>query len=433
MFCDLREWGDFVDVYDKLKILTDAAKYDAACTSSGVDRNAAPGGIGNATACGICHTFAADGRCISLLKVLFTNACMYDCKYCVNRRSNDTPRAAFTPEELADLTIEFYRRNYIEGLFVSSGVVKNPDYTCELLIKCLRILREKYKFSGYIHTKMIPGASPDLIEQLGLLADRTSVNIELPSQNSLSILAPDKSKKSILAPMSYVTQRIEQNSTEIVKYRNTPKFSPAGQATQMIIGATPDSDYQILSLTQSLYKHYGLRRVFFSAYMPVVENKFLPALDVRPPLLREHRLYQADFLLRQYGFTANEILCEDEQNLNLYVDPKCQWALRHLDQFPVEINKANYNELLKIPGIGPTSAKRIMISRSEGQLDFPDLKKLGVVLKRAKFFCICKGKRFPGLQFSHSDVLFALMSPAEMALYRQDFGNEIPNQLSFLQ
>lgn len=421
-----------MDVYDKLKILTDAAKYDAACTSSGVDRGAAPGGIGNATACGICHTFAADGRCISLLKVLFTNACMYDCKYCVNRHSNDTPRAAFTPEELADLTIEFYRRNYIEGLFVSSGVVKSPDYTCELLIKCLIILREDYKFSGYIHTKMIPGASPELIEELGLLADRTSVNIELPSQESLSILAPDKTKKSILAPMSYVTQRIEQNSTEIVKYHNAPKFSPAGQATQMIIGATPDSDYQILSLTQSLYKHYGLRRVFFSAYMPVVENKFLPSLNVRPPLLREHRLYQADFLLRQYGFTANEILSEDEQNLNLYVDPKCQWALCHLDKFPVEINSASYHELLKIPGIGPVSAKRIVISRSEGQLDFPDLKKLGVVLKRAKFFCICRGKAYPGLQFSHSDVLFALMSPAEMAMYRRDFGNEVPDQMSLL-
>ncbi|VBB08548.1 aldolase-type tim barrel, partial [Lucifera butyrica] len=275
-----------MDVFDKLKILTDAAKYDVACTSSGVDKKAMAGGIGSAAACGICHSFSADGRCISLLKVLLTNVCAYDCKYCVNRRTNDTPRAAFTPRELADLTISFYRRNYIEGLFLSSGVLKNPDYTCEQMIETLRILRQEYRFSGYIHAKAIPGADRDLITRLGMLADRMSVNIELPSQNSLRLLAPDKSKHSIFTPMGHIQNRIRENTRDIVKYRHAPKFVPAGQSTQMIIGATPDTDWQILNLAEGLYKKYSLKRVFFSAYVPVAADSRLPALDTKPPLWR---------------------------------------------------------------------------------------------------------------------------------------------------
>lgn len=312
-----------MDVFDKLKILTDAAKYDVACTSSGVNKKASAGGIGSAAAWGICHTFAADGRCISLLKVLMTNVCSYDCKYCVNRRSNDTPRAAFTPRELAELTINFYRRNYIEGLFLSSGILNTPDYACEQMIEALRILREEYRFSGYIHAKALPGADSTLIARLGMLADRMSVNIELPSQSSLQLLAPDKSKQSILAPMGYIKNRIQENSTDMIKYRHAPKFVPAGQSTQMIVGATPDSDFQILNLTESLYKNYKLKRVFFSAYMPVAEDVLLPAIDTQPPLLREHRLYQADWLLRFYGFTATELLDQQHPSFNPYIDPKC--------------------------------------------------------------------------------------------------------------
>ncbi|MBP2628036.1 MAG: putative modification/repair radical protein, partial [Firmicutes bacterium] len=349
-----------MDVFEKLKILTDAAKYDVACTSSGVDKKTAAHGIGNAAASGICHSFSADGRCISLLKVLMTNICAYDCKYCVNRKSNDTPRASFAPRELAELTINFYRRNYIEGLFLSSGVLKNPDYTTEQMIETLRILREEYRFSGYIHAKAIPGTDDGLIAHLGMLADRMSVNIELPSQNSLQLLAPDKSKHSILAPMGYIQQQIQENSTDIIKYRHAPKFVPAGQSTQMIIGATPDTDFQILNLTESLYKKYKLKRVFFSAYMPVTENTLLPTADTKPPLLREHRLYQADWLLRFYGFTANELLDQHHQNFNPYIDPKCNWALNHMNFFPMDINRASYSDLLRVPGIGVNSAKKIV-------------------------------------------------------------------------
>lgn len=297
-------------IAEKLEILTDAAKYDVACTSSGVDRGGQKGKIGSATAVGICHTFAADGRCISLLKVLLSNACAYDCAYCQNRRSNDIRRASFTPKELADLTIGFYRRNYIEGLFLSSGVLKNPDYTTELMIEALRILREEYGFLGYIHAKAIPGADPALTERLGYLADRMSVNIELPSRGSLQLLAPDKKADQIFSPMEQIRDGMEENRAALVKYRRAPKFVPAGQSTQMIIGASGETDYQILNLSAGLYKKYKLKRVFFSAYIPVVEGKNLPSLDTKPPLLREHRLYQADWLLRFYGFDAKELLSE---------------------------------------------------------------------------------------------------------------------------
>lgn len=423
-----------MDVFDKLKILTDAAKYDVACTSSGVDKKAGAGQIGSAAAAGICHSFAADGRCISLLKVLMTNICSYDCKYCVNRHSNDTPRAFFTPRELAELTINFYRRNYIEGLFLSSGIMKNPDYTCEQMIETLRILREEYRFSGYIHAKAIPGADNALISRLGMLADRMSINIELPSQNSLTLLAPDKTKHSILAPMSYIQNRIQENSTDLVKYRHAPKFVPAGQSTQMIIGATPDTDFQILNLAENLYRKYKLKRVFFSAYIPVVENSLLPAVDTKPPLWREHRLYQADWLLRFYGFTAGELLDGQNQSFNPFVDPKCNWALHHMDFFPLDVNRAAYEDLLRVPGIGVNSAQRIVRARRSGSLNFAGLKKLGVVLKRAQYFITCSGRTAEGISLTRGAVLRALMSEKTLEMYRANipFDNE-PQQLSLFE
>ena len=393
-----------------LEILTDAAKYDVACTSSGVDRKGEKGSLGSAVSCGICHSFAADGRCISLLKLLFTNVCIYDCKYCVNRRSNDTPRAAFTPRELCDLVIGFYRRNYIEGLFLSSGVIKSPDYTCELMIEALTLLREEYRFRGYIHVKAIPGADEALLQRLGLLADRMSVNIELPSEQSLKTLCPDKSKHSIFEPMKLIAGRIEENSHDMVRYHHAPKFAPAGQSTQMIVGATPDSDYQILMLAEGLYKKYKLKRVFFSAYMPVVENALLPPMDTKPPLLREHRLYQADWLLRFYGFEARELLGPERQNFNPLLDPKCNWALGHMEYFPVEINRADYHTLLRVPGIGPKSAKAILTARRMASLDFSSLKKLGVVLKRAQYFITCRGKALEGLRVTPDTALRNLIT-----------------------
>lgn len=399
-----------MEIIDKLEILSDSAKYDAACTSSGVDRGGSADGIGNTAACGICHSFAADGRCISLLKVLLTNYCMYDCKYCVNRRSNDVPRAKFTPRELADITLNFYKRNYIEGLFLSSGIIQSPDYTCEQMIETLSIIRNEYKFNGYIHAKAIPGASPELIERLGTLADRMSVNIELPSQMSLQKLAPDKSKSAILLPMGQIKTRIQENCTELVKYKSAPKFAPAGQSTQMIIGASPDTDFQILRLTEALYNKYSLKRVFYSAYVPVGDDKFLPPATTKPPLLREHRLYQADWLLRFYGFEAREILDEKHQEFNPLLDPKCNWAVEHPEYFPVEVNSAKYEMLLRVPGIGVNSAKRIMAARRTARLDYKDLKKLGVVLKRAQYFVVCSGKKADGLKITESAVMRQLMS-----------------------
>ncbi|MBC8610360.1 putative DNA modification/repair radical SAM protein [Massilimaliae timonensis] len=408
-------------IFEKLKILADSAKYDVACTSSGVDRVGQPGDLGSAVSCGICHSFAADGRCISLLKVLMTNFCVYDCKYCVNRRSNDTPRAAFTPRELADLTIQFYRRNYIEGLFLSSGILRTPDDTCEKMIETLTILREEYRFQGYIHVKAIPGADSRLVARLGLLADRMSVNIELPSQDSLKTLAPDKSKTDILKPMGYIFGRIQENGADLVKYRHAPRFAPAGQSTQMIVGATPDSDFQILRLTEGLYRKYQLKRVFFSAYIPVVEDSLLPSVTTKPPLLREHRLYQADWLLRFYGFEAKELLDEEHQNFNPVLDPKCNWAVNHLELFPVEINRVSYDMLLRVPGIGVKSARKILKARKVGPLHFEDLKKLGVVLKRAQYFIVCCGKAAQGMRITQDSILRGLLSDKGMAMLPQSY------------
>ena len=407
-----------MDVMEKLTILTDAAKYDAACTSSGASRGSRAGYIGNTSSsvAGCCHTFSADGRCVTLLKVLMTNCCVYDCKYCVNRCSNDTRRAAFTPEELADLTIQFYRRNYIEGLFLSSGVMVSPDYTTERMIRCLELLRHHYRFNGYIHAKTIPGTDPDLVQRLGLLADRLSVNIELPSEQGLQTLAPNKTRKAIFRPMGLITSTLRENKEELVKYRHTPRFAPAGQSTQMIIGATPDSDRHILSLTQALYDKYRLKRVFYSAYVPVVENTLLPSLDTKPPLLREHRLYQADWLLRFYGFRAEELLDEDDPNFNPLVDPKCSWALKHPAFFPVEINTASREELLRVPGIGTVSTRRILYARRARKLEHEDLRKLGVVMKRAQYFITCKGKILDGVCRRPDSILRNLAALERAAL-----------------
>ena len=388
-----------VDMMEKLTILADAAKYDVACTSSGVDRGHRAGKVGSAVNYGCCHTFTADGRCVSLLKVLFSNACSYDCAYCVNRKSNDLPRATFTPRELCELTMQFYRRNYIEGLFLSSAVLGTPDRTMELMIEAIRLLRREYRFNGYIHAKAIPGADPALVHAMGLLADRMSVNIELPSEQSLNLLCPDKGKKPILGNMAQIRDGITQSKQELALYKHAPKFAPAGQSTQMIVGATPESDLHILRLTQNLYRRYSLKRVFFSAYMPVAEGPNLPvARGYQPPLLREHRLYQADWLLRFYQFDAEELLDEGHPNFDPALDPKCCWALNHPEFFPVEVNRADPEMLLRVPGVGPTSVRKILLARRHCTLDFPHLKKLGVVLKRAQYFLLCDGKAMEGLR-----------------------------------
>ncbi len=415
---------------ERLHILADAAKYDVACTSSGVDRKGKKGFLGNSAACGICHSFASDGRCISLLKVLMTNHCIYDCKYCQNRVSNDIERAAFTPEEICEITIEFYKRNYIEGLFLSSGVDRNPTYTMEQICRTLYLLRSIYRFNGYIHVKAVPGAPDDLLTTAGYLADRMSINLELPTEEGMKKLAPNKTHKAILNPMGKVTETIAAHRLALGKearmersYGNrylensifsdkliegkkkslelpapvkkevpNRSFASAGQSTQMIIGATPETDYSLIKTTQYLYQSYDLKRVFFSAYVPLNEDSVLPALDTPVPLLREHRLYQADWLLRFYGFQADELLSQERPNFNELLDPKCEWALRHLEIFPVEINTAPYDVVLRIPGVGPKSAIRIMQARRYGKVDFPHLKKMGVVLKRAHYFITCGGK-----------------------------------------
>ena len=401
-------------IYEKLNILTDAAKYDVACTSSGTSRKNDGTGMGNCEKSGICHSFSADGRCISLLKILFTNECIYDCKYCINRRSNDVRRASFTPDEICTLTMEFYRRNYIEGLFLSSGILKSPDYTMELIYAAIYKLRKEYNFQGYIHVKAIPGANPELIQRLGFLADRMSVNLELPTSESLRVLAPHKNRKNILTPMRLVQNQMAENKQEIMLYRNAPRFVPAGQSTQMIIGASPESDYQIMQVAESLYQKFELKRVFYSAFVHVNEDSMLPAkTDEGPPLLREHRLYQADWLLRYYHFKADELLSEANPNFNVLFDPKCNWALQHLEIFPVEINKADYKILLRVPGIGYKSASRIVKARRLGTLDFADLKKMGVVLKRALYFITCNGKMMYPVKIEEDYITRNMLSAGE--------------------
>ena len=453
-----------LDLKEKLRILSDAAKYDAACTSSGVDRPGKPGELGNSVAAGICHSFAADGRCISLLKILLTNHCIFDCKYCMNRRSNDIERAAFTADEICTLTIEFYRRNYIEGLFLSSGIMQSPDHTMEQIYEVLYKLRIHHRFRGYIHVKAIPGADGALLDEAGYLADRMSVNLELPTAESLRALAPHKTRDAILKPMRRIQTGIEQarlsmgqtprleRAYGVKHFRNgifrdsgnerlgaeeraalpghltgrhltAPRsFVPAGQSTQIIVGATRESDYQMMMVAQALYRQYDLKRVFFSAYVGLNEDSSLPAPGGKPPLLREHRLYQADWLLRYYGFRAEELLSEERPNFNVLLDPKCDWAVRHLEYFPVEIMKADYERLLRVPGIGAKSARRILQARKFAALDFPDLKKLGVVLKRAHYFIVCQGRQMYPVRLEENRITAGLISDSQKKNWQIEYG-----------
>lgn len=390
---------------EKLAVLADGAKYDVSCASSGVNKHN-QGGIGNSKSFGICHTWSADGRCVSLLKILLTNYCIYNCNYCVNRNQNDIPRASFTPREVADLMIQFYRRNYIEGLFLSSGIERSPNHTMERIYQVLDILRHEYHFYGYIHVKVIPGADPALVNKTGLLADRMSINIEQPTEQSLKLLAPQKTLPVLFAPMNQINNQMTQNASERKIFRHVQKFVPAGQSTQMIVGASKDSDLSIIKATETLYNRFQLKRVYYSAYVPVNEGPNLPALSTSPPLLREHRLYQADWLLRFYSFKADEIVNEQSPFLDTDFDPKISWALRNMQLFPLEINQASYEELLRIPGVGVTSAQRIILQRRLGNISYNHLKKMGVVLKRAKYFITCQGCYYGGI-------------PAESALVRQ--------------
>lgn len=411
---------DGMSVMEKLGILSDAAKYDVACTSSGVKRRGDGVHMGNTEASGICHSFSADGRCISLLKILMTNECIYDCRYCINRRSNDVKRALFTPEEICELTMNFYRRNYIEGLFLSSGILQSPDVTMELLYRTLYLLRNRYHFNGYIHVKAIPGADPGLIHAVGLLADRMSVNLELPTAEGLKQLAPNKHRKNILAPMRQIQNGIAESRNEVALYRHAPQFVPAGQSTQMIIGATPENDYQIMAVAESLYRKFALKRVFYSAFVKVNDDKQLPALAGGPPLLREHRLYQADWLLRFYGFRAEELLSEAHPNFNILLDPKCDWALRNLHFFPVDVQRADYRMLLRVPGIGVNSAMRIVQARRSATLKFDDLKKIGVVLKRALYFITCSGRQMYPTRMDEDYIMRNLLYEKEKLPFEKD-------------
>jgi putative DNA modification/repair radical SAM protein len=415
-----------MELIDKINILADAAKYDVSCSSSGSSREGEKGGLGNAHLAGICHSWSDDGRCISLLKILMTNQCIYDCKYCVNRVSNDTPRVMLTPDELVYLTINFYRRNYIEGLFLSSGVVKSPDYTMELMIKAVKRLRQEYHFHGYIHLKAIPGCDQRLLIEAGLLVDRMSVNIEVPSNDSLKLLAPQKKKEALVGPMHFIKGQIEEQRDSYKTIRSTPKFIPGGQTTQMIVGASPENDLRILTLSEGLYRSFRLKRVYYSAFMPVVSHPMLPVVD-KPPLLREHRLYQADWLLRFYGFSAKELLDLEHPNLDSLVDPKSDWAVRNYHLFPVEVNRADYEMLLRVPGIGVKSAGKIIKARRIRALDYDNLKKIGVVLKRARHFITCQGKYY-GSAFKHDYQLRQELMPYHTA---KKLGIDNGEQLSF--
>lgn len=403
-----------MSVMDKLKILADAAKYDVSCSSSGSSRKNDGTGIGNTTAAGLCHSFAADGRCISLLKILFTNECIYDCKYCINRKSNDVPRASFTPDEVCELTMEFYRRNYIEGLFLSSGILYSPDYTMELICETVYKLRTIHRFQGYIHVKAIPGADPALIQKAGFLVDRMSVNLEMATAEGLRAIAPNKHRKNILKPMRQIQNGITENKNELMLYHHAPHFCEAGQSTQMVIGALPESDYQIMSVAENLYDKFALKRVYYSAFVNVNGDKDLPSLTGGAPLLREHRLYQADWLLRFYHFKVEELLTEDRPNFNTALDPKADWAVRHLEHFPVEINRADYQMLLRVPGIGVKSARRIQAARRFGNLNFEDLKKIGVVLKRALYFITCNGRMMYPTKIDESYIVQNLVYQNQM-------------------
>ena len=406
-----------MNIREKLEILADAAKYDVSCSSSGSNRKNKNNGLGNGSMGGICHSWSEDGRCISLLKVLMTNNCIYNCEYCINRRENETQRATFSPEEIADLTMNFYRRNYIEGLFLSSGIIKNSDYTMERLVKVADLLRNKYRFNGYIHMKAIPGASEDLIRQMGLLVDRMSINIELPTQKALSELAPEKKIADITGPMADVKNEMMIYGADRRIFAHTPKFLPAGQTTQMIIGANRESDFDIIKASENLYQNYSLKRVYYSGFVPVVKSKFTEGID-KAPLLREHRLYQADFLMRGYKFRASDILSAADSNLDLRIDPKSNWAINNIEKFPIEINTASYNQLMKIPGFGRTYANRIIEARKFRRLSYNDLRYMKISTKRAQHFILVNGV-YRGLRFKHKDELRELMSAPDQSNYQQ--------------
>ena len=406
-----------MDIREKLEILADAAKYDVSCSSSGSNRKNKNNGLGNGSMGGICHSYSEDGRCISLLKILMTNACIYNCEYCINRRENDTQRATFSPEEVANLTMNFYRRNYIEGLFLSSGIIKNPDYTMERLVKVAEILRYKYNFNGYIHMKAIPGSSQDLVKKMGLLVDRMSINIELPSQKALSILAPEKKIADITRPMGDVKNEMMVYGDDRKKFAHTPKFLPAGQTTQMIIGAGRESDLEIIKTSEKLYSDYALKRVYYSGFVPVVKSKFTQDID-KAPLLREHRLYQADFLMRGYSFKADDLLSKNDANFDLSIDPKSNWAINNIERFPIEINTASYFELMKVPGFGRTYANRIIEARQFRKLTYDSLRALKISTKRAKHFILVNGV-YRGLKFRDKNDLKVLMSAPDTKNYQQ--------------
>ena len=410
----------------KLEILAESAKYDISCASSGTSRSNKSKGIGSASRCGICHSFTADGRCVSLLKIMLTNYCMFDCAYCINRQSNDIPRAGFTPKELAELTIEFYRRNYIEGLFLSSGIVRSADHTMEKMIRVVKILRQEYNFNGYIHMKAIPGASNELIREAGLLVDRMSVNLEIPTERNLKLLAPDKDHQTIYQPMRHIQQNLLENIEDRKKIKSTPKFVPAGQSTQVIIGATDETDNQILQLTAKLYKRPSMKRVYYSGFIPVNSyDKRLPVLQ-EVPRVRENRLYQADWLLRFYDFSVDEIVNDEHPDLDLTVDPKLSWAIRNPQFFPVDINRDSYQKILRVPGIGVKSAKLIVMARRHRKLNKEALKRIGVVLKRAQFFIIChEMNTFKVLDSSAEYIRLSLQDSPRLEVKQQS----IPQQL----
>ena len=443
-----------MDTLAKLDILAEAARYDVACTSSGVSRPTRAGRVGNASPAGCCHSFTPDGRCVTLLKVLMSNACSYDCAYCVNRRQAQCKRATFSPRELAELTVDFYKRNYIEGLFLSSGVLGTPDATSERMVECLRILRDELLFNGYVHAKVIPGTSSELIDELGRLADRLSVNLELPSAASLTRLCPEKDRAQVMAPMGQIRSsrdrderailaaekrgrkrrlpnperdglRLRSNGNELTLRPHSPvssrrrTFAPAGQSTQLIIGATPEDDNHILQLSQALYRRFDLKRVFFSAYMPMVDDAGLPGRETPVPLRREHRLYQADWLMRYYAFTPDELANPTEPWLELDVDPKLAWALRHIDRFPLEVMDASLEQLLRVPGIGPVGARRIMAARRNGPLTFEDLTTLKVTLRRARHFITVSGRRDPSCPLDEELIRERVVSDARQSAYNR--------------
>ena len=414
-----------MELSEKLRILSGAAKYDVSCSSSGSNRGGKKGSLGSTSSSGICHSFTPDGRCISLLKILLTNCCIYDCSYCINRRSNDVERATFTADEVVNLTMNFYRRNYIEGLFLSSAIIKNANFTMEILTEVVEKLRNEHNFGGYIHLKAIPGADEELINKAGRLVDRMSVNLELPSDKSLKLLAPEKNKEEIFKPMKNIKNQIIINKEERRKYKNSSIFVPGGQSTQLIVGATKETDLNILTLSENLYNKFALKRVYYSAYVPVNSGKNLPDIK-NPPTLREHRLYQGDWLLRVYGFNSNELLNEANPNFDINFDPKTTYALNNIHLFPVEINKAPYEMLIRVPGIGIRGAKKIVSARRVNSLDFLDLKKLGIVLKRAQYFITCRGKYFGAVSFDELKIKKALKPKVDLNYIDEDI-----EQISF--